>query len=70
MSTAANITTEFKKDYDKLFLEYPEAANLFLLIYELSDKKGVCTLKGGETELTLLFNKRFKKPQEYQLSEY
>jgi len=57
-------TRNFKKDYNRLFHENPETANLFLLLCELSDKGRVIT---SEEELSLLMQARFNDLSEYAL---
>lgn len=56
---------KFKKQYDRLFRQNPEGANLFLLLCELADKKG--EVKTNEEELAELMEARFNDYREYQL---
>lgn len=54
-----------RKDYNRIFRKNPEAANLFLLLCELSYKEGrVIT---DESELARLMAKRFSDPAKYAL---
>ena len=55
----------FKKDYDKIFRQNPEAANLYLLLCELADKKG--RVIADEGQLARLMSERFSDPKEYAL---
>jgi len=55
----------FKKKYDRLFKKDPGAANLFLLLAELADKKG--QMVTNEQELSDLMAIRFADPKEYAL---
>ena len=57
----------FKKDYDELFREDPEQANMLLLLCELADKNGQVFVEDGFDQLTDLFNARFNSPEEYSL---
>ncbi len=57
----------FKKKYDKLFKKDPLAANVFLLLSELADKKGEVTT--NEAEIAELMAIRFNDPSEYALKE-
>jgi len=56
----------FRKKYDEIFRKNPEAANLFLLLCELADKKGQVIIR-DEEELADLMVARFEDPEEYQL---
>lgn len=56
---------KFKKKYDKIFRKDPLAANLFLLLAELADRKGQVVT--DEKELAALMGARFNDPKEYQL---
>ncbi len=60
-----NPNRRFKKKYDKLFRQSPEAANLFLLLAKLADKKG--EVKTSEEELAALMEARFNDYREHQL---
>jgi hypothetical protein len=53
----------FKRDYERLFRQNPEAANLFLLLCELADERGQVVI--DETEIAVLFNTRFDDPQKH-----
>jgi hypothetical protein len=53
----------FKRDYDRLFCQNPEAANLFLLLCEMADERGQVVI--DEAELAHLFNARFDDPQKH-----
>ncbi|MDY6905581.1 MAG: hypothetical protein SWH61_12955 [Thermodesulfobacteriota bacterium] len=54
-----------KRDYDRIFRRDPEAANLFLLLTELADRKGrVIT---DPVELAQLMAVRFDDIGAYQL---
>ena len=57
----------FKKDYDELFREDPEQANMLLLLCELADKNGQVYVEDDIDQLTGLFNARFNSPEEYSL---
>ena len=62
----------FKKEYDKIFKRDPLAANTFLLLCELANKKGQVKLSGiseGEVgeEVQKLLIARFNDPEEYAL---
>ncbi len=56
---------KFKKDYDRIFQRNPEAANLYLLLCELADKKG--RVISDEAKLARLMAERFRDPGEYAL---
>jgi hypothetical protein len=56
---------KFKRDYDKLFRKDPAAANLFLLLTEIADKKGQVVT--DEKELAVLMGERFEDPRRYSL---
>ncbi|MBC2713981.1 MAG: hypothetical protein HF978_01610 [Desulfobacteraceae bacterium] len=56
---------KFKQDYDQMFKKKPETANLYLLLCELSDKKG--RVVSNEQELADLMEARFNDPGEYAL---
>lgn len=55
----------FRKKYNQIFRDNPEAANLFLLLCELADKEG--RIVADEAELAKLMTVRFGNPREYQL---
>lgn len=55
----------FRRKYNRLFKRDPEAANLFLLLCELADKKG--QVETNEKELAELMAARFNDPGEYAL---
>lgn len=55
----------FKRDYDRLFRQDPAAANVFLLLAELADKKG--QVETNEAELACLMAVRFTDSRVYQL---
>ena len=57
--------SRFKRDYDKIFKTDPFAANLYLLLCELADKRG--TVKTDEQELVELMAVRFEDPGKYAL---
>lgn len=59
------VNRQFKKDYDRIFRQDPETANLFLLLCEIADKKG--KVLTDEAELVRLMAERFSNPGEYQL---
>lgn len=54
---------KIKKNYDRIFQTNPEAANLFLLLCELADKRG--RVIASEAELASLMAERFPDPREY-----
>ena len=56
---------KFKKDYDRIFRQNPEAANLYLLLCELADKNG--QVVADEQKLAILMAERFSNPREYAL---
>ena len=56
---------KFKKKYDRLFKNDPGAANLFLLLCELSTENG--QVETNENELAELIQARFNDPEEYAL---
>lgn len=57
---------KFRKEYDQIFKENPEAANLFLLLCELADEQG--QVQTDEKELAQLMTARFGGSlKEYQL---
>ena len=56
---------KFQKEYDRIWKENPESANLFLLLAELADKKGL--VENDSEELASLFDTRFNDPGEYAL---
>lgn len=56
-------TRRFIRDYDKIFRQDPEAANLMLLLCELADERG--RVVTDEAELAVLFNARFDDPQKH-----
>lgn len=55
----------FKRKYERIFRQHPEAANLFLLLAELADTNGQVVT--DERELTRLFAARFNRPDEYAM---
>lgn len=62
---AFNPNRKFKKEYDRIFRQDPEAANLFLLLCELANEKG--EVVSNEEELAILMDARFNDYREYQL---
>lgn len=56
---------EFKREYERIFKEDPIAANLFLLLAEMADKKG--RVATTEAEIASLMEARFDDPRRYQL---
>ena len=56
----------FKRDYDKIFKEDPQAANLYLLMCEIANKSGQVVFK-DEQELAELMAIRFVDPKGYAL---
>lgn len=56
---------KFRRDYDRLFKREPGAANLFLLLCELADKRG--RVQATEEELSILLAARFEDLEAYQL---
>jgi len=64
-----NPSHKFRRKYDHLFKEKPEAANMLLLLVELADECGNVHLGPlPEIELQQLFNARFENPKSYQLT--
>lgn len=57
---------KFKRKYNRIFKREPEAANLFLLLCEMSNKKGQVIIQ-DESQLAELMAVRFEDPREYQL---
>ena len=58
----------FRRAYDRIFRQKPEAANLMLLLAELADKRGEIILPPSpEAELAKLMAARFEDPQAYSL---
>jgi hypothetical protein len=55
----------FKKKYDWLYKQDPQAANTFLLVCELADERG--QVAASPEELAILFAARFEDPEEYVL---
>ena len=53
----------FRKKYNRIYRKDPEAANLWLLIAELADKRG--QTETSPEELKILFEARFTDPREY-----
>ncbi|OEU63545.1 MAG: hypothetical protein BBJ57_01845 [Desulfobacterales bacterium PC51MH44] len=62
---AFNPNRKFRKEYDRIFRQDPEAANLFLLLCELANEKG--EVVSNEEELAILMDARFNDYREYQL---
>jgi hypothetical protein len=59
---------KFRRDYDRLFKRDPAAANVFLLLAELTDEKGQVRLGPcPEAEIQELMAARFEDPRAYQL---
>lgn len=56
---------KLRRRYNRIFRQNPEAANLYLLLFELADKKGKVIT--DESELARLMAARFNDPKEYQL---
>ena len=56
---------KFKRKYNRIFKKDPVAANMFLLLCELANKKG--EVMTDENELAKLFSARFNHPKEYAL---
>jgi hypothetical protein len=54
---------KFKKKYNRLFRQDPEAANFFLLLCELADERG--QIETNEQELVELMAARFNDPAEH-----
>jgi len=59
------LNRKLRRDYDRLFRKNPLAANIYLLLYELADKKG--QVKTTEKELVDLMAARFEDPRRYSL---
>jgi len=60
-----SLNNKFRKKYDRIFRDNPEAANLFLLLCELADEKGQVVT--NEEEIAMLMAARFNDPAEYAL---
>lgn len=56
---------KFKREYDRTFRIDPLAANIFLLLAELADKRGQVRIT--EEELQQLMAIRFEDPRRYAL---
>lgn len=65
MKNMVNMNRKFKRDYNRLFKKNPAAANMFLLLYELTDERG--RVVTDETELQRLMAARFNDCLAYQL---
>ncbi|PKN64114.1 MAG: hypothetical protein CVU57_16195 [Deltaproteobacteria bacterium HGW-Deltaproteobacteria-15] len=65
MSKTFTLNRRFRRKYDRIFRESPEAANLFLLLAELADERG--QVKTDPTELAELMAQRFEDPRRYAL---
>ena len=62
----------FRKKYNRLFKKDPLAANTFLLLAELADRKGQVKIEGSNEqeiaeEIQRLLVARFNDPTEYAL---
>ena len=55
----------FKKEYRRLYKKDPLAANMFLLLCELTDENG--QIETNEEELAELIAARFNDPEDYVL---
>ena len=55
----------FRRKYDAIFEKDPQAANLFLLLCEIADRKGRVNV--SEEELADLMAARFEDPARYAL---
>jgi len=60
---------KFRKEYDRIFKDDPEAANVLLLLCELANERGEILLETPfpEAELQRLIAARFDDPKGYQL---
>ena len=59
---------KFRRDYNRLFKHDPAAANVFLLLAELADERGLVQLgPRPEAEIQQLMAARFEDPRAYQL---
>lgn len=67
--TAFIPTRSFRREYDRIFKKNPAAANMFLLLAELADKKGQVKFSWPypEEEIQRLMTARFTDPRAYQL---
>ncbi len=67
--TIIGTNRKFRRDYDRHFSRNPAAANLFLLLRELADKRGTVRIDAPayEEELARLMAARFDDPRAYQL---
>jgi hypothetical protein len=59
------LNRNIRREYNRLYGKNPTAANLFLLLTELADKRG--RVQATEAELSLLMAARFEDPKAYQL---
>jgi hypothetical protein len=58
----------FKKEYNRLFKKDPASANVFLLLTELADDRGLVQLGPcPAAEIQQLMAARFDDPRAYQL---
>lgn len=55
----------FRRQYNRAFKKDPTAANMFLLLTELADKRG--QLETSPEELAVLMAARFEDSEAYQL---
>jgi hypothetical protein len=61
-------TRKVRRDYNRLFLKDPLAANVFLLLAELADERGRVHLGPcPEVEIQRLMVARFDNPRAYQM---
>ena len=63
------INRRFRRDYDRLFQKDPAAANVQLLLQELSDEHGSVTFETSSiaSEIQRLMAARFNDPRAYHL---
>ncbi|RJR47690.1 MAG: hypothetical protein C4576_09140 [Desulfobacteraceae bacterium] len=65
MSRTFTPNRKFRKKYDRLFKQDPQAANLFLLLAELANEQG--QVQTDPAELAMLMAVRFEDPLRYAL---
>jgi len=68
-SAGLNMNRKFKRKYNRLFKQDPEAANVFLLLAELANENGEVKFQTAfpELEIQRLMAVRFDDPKAYQL---
>lgn len=56
---------KFKQKYNRLFIQDPMAANTFLLLCELADRRG--QVETSAEEIAIMLSARFEDPEAYQI---